>query len=69
MNTNGIGLGLVISKSIVQQFGGDITFKSTPKIGSVFTFTFKLDEYVNAYEINRNESYGYAFRWKHKYGG
>ena len=43
MNTNGIGLGLVISRSIVKQFGGDISFKSKLGRGSVFTFTFKLE--------------------------
>jgi len=44
MNTKGIGLGLVISDQIVTQFGGRITFKSVPKEGSTFTFTFKLAE-------------------------
>ena len=44
MNTHGIGLGLTISKQIVQAFGGDISFKSVPEKGSVFTFTFKMDD-------------------------
>ena len=38
MNTHGIGLGLVIAKSIVSQFGGQIDFKSEEKQGSTFTF-------------------------------
>ena len=42
MNTNGIGLGLVISDQIVHQFGGVITFQSEEGVGSTFTFTFKL---------------------------
>ena len=44
MNTNGIGLGLVISENIVEVFGGKIDFKSKPGIGSIFKFTFKLEE-------------------------
>ena len=43
MNTNGIGLGLVISDQIVHQFDGLITFDSEPEKGSKFTFTFKLN--------------------------
>ena len=42
MNTNGIGLGLVISDQIVTQFEGRITCKSKPDEGSTFIFTFKL---------------------------
>ena len=42
MNTNGIGLGLVISENIVEKFGGKIDFTSVPDEGSTFTFTFKL---------------------------
>ena len=44
MNTKGIGLGLVISDKIVSQFDGKILLKSEPKVGSTFTFTFKLEE-------------------------
>ena len=40
LNTKGIGLGLVISDHIVQQFGGEITFDSVPKKGSTFRFSF-----------------------------
>jgi len=43
MNSNGIGLGLVISKQIVEIFGGQITLKSRLGVGSEFTFTFKLE--------------------------
>ena len=42
MNTQGIGLGLVIAEQIVSQFDGDITFKSKLGLGSTFVFTFKL---------------------------
>ena len=44
MNTNGIGLGLVISDMIVNQFNGKISFESKEDQGSTFTFTFKLKE-------------------------
>jgi len=42
MNQNGIGLGLVISQLIVEQFGGAVTFDSAAGKGSCFSFTFKL---------------------------
>ena len=44
MNTNGIGLGLVISENIVKEFDGSIYFESVPDEGSKFVFTFKLSE-------------------------
>ena len=40
INTNGIGLGLVISKLIVNKFGGYIDFISKYKRGSTFFYTF-----------------------------
>jgi len=42
VNTRGIGLGLVISKRITEQFGGDIGFKTKWKRGSIFGFRFRL---------------------------
>jgi len=46
MNTKGIGLGLVISEQIVNQFNGKINFTSVPEPekdhGTEFVFTFKL---------------------------
>ena len=42
MNTKGIGLGLMISKLIVEKFDGKITFTSKQNVGSSFSFTFKL---------------------------
>jgi signal transduction histidine kinase len=44
MNTKGIGLGLAISKKIINQFGGDITVKSEVGEGCTFIFTMKLED-------------------------
>ena len=43
MNTNGIGLGLVLCESLVKVFDGTIDFKSEPGEGSTFKFTFQLE--------------------------
>lgn len=43
INTNGIGLGLTISKLIVNKLGGIIDFVSKYKQGSTFFFTIFLD--------------------------
>ena len=40
INTNGIGLGLVISKLIVNKFDGYIDFLSKYRKGSTFFYTF-----------------------------
>ena len=40
LNTNGIGLGLVISKLIVNKFNGYIDFLSKYRKGSTFFYTF-----------------------------
>ena len=45
VNTKGIGLGLVISKMIVEQFDGKIDFTSKVGEGSDFFFTFKFEDY------------------------
>jgi len=37
-----IGLGLIISKQIVQNMGGKLEFCSEFKIGSTFVFSFNL---------------------------
>jgi hypothetical protein len=44
INKNGIGLGLMIAKNIVEKFDGKITFDSEKGKGSTFNFTFKLEE-------------------------
>jgi len=47
VNTRGIGLGLAISKKIVEQFEGEIGFKSKWGKGSIFGFRVKLDEEIS----------------------
>lgn len=42
MNTQGIGLGLVISDNIVTTFGGKIGVKSKVGRGTMFSFSFVL---------------------------
>ena len=44
INTSGIGLGLVISKLIVEHFGGTIGFESEYQRGTTFYFTFEAAE-------------------------
>ena len=55
MNTNGIGLGLMISKLIVNKFKGNINFLSEPGVGSTFMFTFRLEK-MNQDEISRSHT-------------
>ena len=56
INVNGIGLGLVISRMIVDKFNGKIDFTSTYKHGSTFFFTFEHVPYSNEelQQINNN---------------
>ena len=44
LNTTGVGLGLHISKQIVNQFGGDIICKSECGRGTNFIFLLMLNE-------------------------
>ena len=44
INLKGIGLGLVISKLLVERFDGELTFESEEGKGSDFQFSFKLEK-------------------------
>mmetsp|Transcript_24122 Transcript_24122/g.37042 ORF Transcript_24122/g.37042 Transcript_24122/m.37042 type:complete len:100 (+) Transcript_24122:2170-2469(+) len=44
LNTNGIGLGLHISKMITASFGGSLRCSSCLGAGSTFSFDFVLDK-------------------------
>lgn len=43
INTNGIGLGLMICKMIVENFSGIINFATEYKKGTIFFFTFRTE--------------------------
>ena len=45
VNTQGIGLGLVISKLIVEKFGGKLNFLSENGKGTTFYYTFPLRDF------------------------
>lgn len=43
IESNGVGLSLVVINQIVKQFGGQMSFESIPFAGSTFIFTFQID--------------------------
>ena len=51
MNTQGIGLGLVISENIVKAFGGTIGVQSKFQIGSIFAFSMVLGSDTDQLDI------------------
>ena len=56
INTNGIGLGLVISQLIIQKFNGVIDFDSKFGEGSQFHFTFEVEPLDEWEGCNKKES-------------
>jgi signal transduction histidine kinase len=50
VNQNGIGLGLYITKKIVEEFGGTVNVTSTFGEGSTFSLAFKLSSQLDEIE-------------------
>ena len=62
MNTQGIGLGLVISKMISEEFDGQTRFFSKYKTGSIFQSSFKIPQEKNVPSEQVNSAQGLAPR-------
>lgn len=51
-----MGLGLTISKMIVQQLGGKIDVESRPDVGSLFYFSFPVTEFDSVFDEEESKS-------------
>jgi len=54
---DGSGIGLTITKQLVEIMGGDISCKSERDVGSVFSFTIPIEERRKLPRIQSNETY------------
>ena len=57
MNHNGLGLGLYISKAILNKLGGDISWKSAKGVGTTFTIKFVVDTTKDVSYLRDSEEY------------
>lgn len=65
----GTGLGLLISKSIVELMGGEIWFESEPNRGSIFYVEFTLEEGNQIPENKNTEKDSFQNEIKNKFKG
>lgn len=56
LNKTGCGLGLSISKTLCEKLGGKIKVKSTPNVGSAFTFSIPTNYNLSEEEKSRLSS-------------
>jgi len=57
INRGGMGLGLTISKMIIQQLQGDISVTSEPNKGSTFSFKIPIYEFISQGDnVNNNNN-------------
>ena len=64
MNTQGIGLGLVISENIVKSFSGNIGLKSKYTVGTHFAFSILLGKEDDYKDIMNQEAVLRQASWK-----
>jgi hypothetical protein len=55
MNHNGLGLGLYISKAILNKLGGDISWQSVIGAGTTFTIKFIVDAKKDVSYLRRSK--------------
>lgn len=59
-NDHGIGMGLVISRMIVKQYKGDLTFQSVENCGSTFTFSMLISSARTGDIIQESQAISYS---------